>query len=560
MNVVVSIAIALLFACALSVFGVCVRLQLRWRAWLRNVPGPQATSFCYGNLYELICRDVVPVFLEWKATYGDVVRIWGTFGEPRLVLTDPVAIDYVLRKRAYAYPKVRIVRRMLGKVMGYGLLAVEGDVHRRQKRAIQPGFSTRSIRKLTPLFQRYAHGLRVQLARQVAEKGALVDLYRFVACAALDAIGSAGFNVEFNTLAQTEIQTDGQVHVGHPLIVAFEHTLEIATGNTMARNLFDAVTMVFPWLERLPIGVESGRFRKAADVLFEVASELVQEAKDAVLGPASSLYRTRSDADRPDLLAALLRANANTNRRDGEKHSVLDKTELSDDELAAQLSTFIFAGHETTATQTTWLLWALAQNPDAQDRLRAELRAARRAHQLDEQSEYGACDERRDLTMDELEALPYLDACVRESLRLHGAIHTTSRMATERDVVPCADGRRILVDKDTVIMIPLAAISQDPELWGADAHCFRPERWFEEMPGKEVYSAYGGISFLLGAHACIGRQFAVAEMKSFVSVLVNALRFVSDGRRTIVKRWIVSRPYDLRTHQDACMLRVCRAP
>ncbi|WFD42075.1 hypothetical protein MPSI1_000713 [Malassezia psittaci] len=429
-------------------------------------------------MYELIRRDVVPVFLEWTARYGSVVRIWGTFGEPRLLLTDPVGMDYILRKRAYAYPKVRIVRRMLGKVMGFGLLAAEGEAHRRQKRAIQPGFSNRSIHKLTPIFQRHAHLLYEHLLDLIKEQSddALVDIYRLMGSAALDAIGSAAFHIEFNSLAQAKARSDGRVLSTHPLMVAFERTLDIATANSMARNLFDAITMVFPRLEKLPIGVESAQFRETAQVLTRVASQLVQEAKDSVLGPASKLYHAQTEEERPDLLAALLRANANAKRPNDQKSSVLDKTELSDNELTAQLSTFLFAGHETTATQMTWLIWALAQHQHFQVKLREEIRALRRRLKLQQQSRSGALDEYRDLTMEELDSLPYLDACIRESLRLHGAIHTTSRMATEKDVVPCSDGRRVLIEKDTVVMIPLAAISQDPALWGKDASTFNPER------------------------------------------------------------------------------------
>ncbi|WFC97991.1 hypothetical protein MYAM1_000712 [Malassezia yamatoensis] len=428
-------------------------------------------------MYELIRRDVVPVFLKWTASYGSAVRIWGTFGEPRLLLTDPVGLDYILRKRAYAYPKVRIVRRMLGKVMGFGLLAAEGETHKRQKRAIQPGFSNRSIHKLTPIFQRHAHLLYEHLLDLNKEQSddALVDIYRLMGSAALDAIGSAAFHIEFNSLARAKARSDGRVLSTHPLMVAFERTLDIATANSMARNLFDALTMIFPGLEKLPIGVESAQFRKTAQVLTHVASQLVQEAKDSVLGPASKLYHKQTEDERPDLLAALLRANANARRPNHQKNSVLDKAELSDNELTAQLSTFLFAGHETTATQMTWLIWALAQNQHIQVKLREEIRALRKHLKLQQHSRSGALDEYRDLTLEELDSLPYLDACVRESLRLHGVVHTTSRMATERDVIPCSDGRRILIEKDTVVMLPLAAISQNPDLWGKDAGTFNPE-------------------------------------------------------------------------------------
>ena len=72
-------------ACFLHTFSVALWHQLRWRTWLRNVPGPPRSSFWYGNMYELIERDIVPVFLKWTAKYGRVVRIWGTFGVSALL-------------------------------------------------------------------------------------------------------------------------------------------------------------------------------------------------------------------------------------------------------------------------------------------------------------------------------------------------------------------------------------------------------------------------------------------------------------------------------------------
>lgn len=553
------IAAVVLCVCVLYVLGTWVRLQLRWRRWLRSVPGPPRTSFWYGNLYELLKRDIVPVFLEWTAQYGRVVRVWGTFGEPRLLVSDPVTMDYIFRRRAYAYPKVRVVRRMLGGIMGQGMLVAEGDAHRRQKGAIQPGFSVRSVRKLTPVFQQCAHALQTHLASLVQDNGALVDVYKLMGCTALDALGLAAFHIEFGSLAQVESAHDGRTRATHPLTAAFERAMDVATHNSVTRNLFDALSMIFPVLEQLPIGIESRTFREAAQVLFDVAAQIVQEAKTSVLGEAE-MYRTHTAAERPDLLAAMLRANANAQRPHYKKRSVLDKAVLSDAELAAQLSTLIFAGHETTATQTTWLLHMLAEHPAAQDRLRAELRTAYKHNELQSLGADRPEEPCATLPMDVLEALPYLDWCIRESLRLQSAIHTTSRTASEPDVLPCSDGRRVLIDKDTVIMVPLAAISRDPQLWGSDAHVFRPERWADPMPGSSTFASYGGVSFLLGPRACIGRHFAIAEMKVFVSTLINTFQFSTDGRRTLVKRWIVSRPYDVRTRQDACLLRVRRAP
>ena len=80
-------------------------------------------------------------------------------------------------------------------------------------------------------------------------------------------------------------------------------------------------------------------------------------------------------------------------------------------------------GHETTSTATTWALFALTQSPKVQDKLRKELLAVGTDNP----------------TMDELNALPYLDAVVRESLRVHPPLASILRVATEDDILPLGE-------------------------------------------------------------------------------------------------------------------------
>ncbi|PKI83256.1 Endocytosis and vacuole integrity protein [Malassezia vespertilionis] len=530
--------------------GTIVHLLLRWRTWLADVPGPPSRSFVLGNLPDLMERDMVPVFLDWRSKYGDAIRVWGMFGEPRLLLTDPVGLDHVFKKRPYVYPKVQIVRDLLGSLMGNGLLLAEGDVHRRQKRAIQPGFAPRAVRNVTSAFDRYAHKLG-DLLQQHCERNACIDMLPMLSSATLDALGTAALGVEFRTLDGMQAASDGNAYATHPLTASFTHVLTIAMQTSVARNVLDALSMHFPCLRSLPIGTKSSAFLEETNKLFVLADEIVANAKAAARSGADG-------ATRPDIFSSLLRANTNTALSKEEQHTILDRTTLTDPELAAQISTFIFAGHETTATQLTWLFLMLAENQAAQETLRAEIRTYRTSLGLDPVP--GTGENARDLTAEELDALPYLDWCIREALRLQPAIHTTSRSATELDFIPLSNGGSVRMEKDTLVLIPIAAISQAPVLWGSDPHKFRPERWAEPLEGARLFPAMGGLAFLQGARGCIGARFAVAEMKSFVSILANRFLFASDHRRIIPKRWVVSRPFDMQTQRVGCKLRVARAP
>jgi cytochrome P450 len=129
----------------------------------------------------------------------------------------------------------------------------------------------------------------------------------------------------------------------------------------------------------------------------------------------------------------------------------------------AEVPTFLVAGHETTSTLVTWALFALALAPTAQTKLRTELRA----HPLDARV---------------MDGLPYLDAVVREVLRLHAPVSSTHRIATEDDVIPLAEPMRdrrgrliseIRVAKGDFISIPIRILNRSVEIWGEDADEFR---------------------------------------------------------------------------------------
>lgn len=81
---------------------------------------------------------------------------------------------------------------------------------------------------------------------------------------------------------------------------------------------------------------------------------------------------------------------------------------------------FVVAGHETSSTAAMWAIFALAQAPDIQGRLRDEL--------LQVPTDWP--------TMDELNALHYLDLIVKETLRLYAPVPMTAREATQDCFIP----------------------------------------------------------------------------------------------------------------------------
>ena len=106
-----------------------------------------------------------------------------------------------------------------------------------------------------------------------------------------------------------------------------------------------------------------------------------------------------------------------------------------------------------------------------------------------------------------------------ETLRLYGAVNITVRQVTA-DVDLCG----VKVPKGTIVLIPIAMLHRDEEVWGADAGAFNPLRFRDGM-GRAAAHPNVLLSFSLGPRSCIGQDFAMLEAKATLALILRRFAF-----------------------------------
>ncbi|KAJ7443571.1 cytochrome P450 [Mycena latifolia] len=435
---------------------------------LRHLQGPRSTNLMMGNILEVRNGATSGIEEHWVQQYGRTMRINGFFGAWGLYTMDTKALHHILFN-THIYPKPDPSRFNLGRIVGPGILVVEGDVHKQQN----PAFGAPQIRELTGIFVQ--NTLREIWAADATQNGGVVrvEILSWLSKATLDIIGLAGFNYNINALGAQNQDTPDE------LATAFETLL--ATDNQFSALRF--LQGLYPILRN--ISTEADRITRGAQAtMMRIGRQLLAYSKRDIAETGTfETGRAR------DLLNLLVRANTSK--------EIPVNQQLSDEDVLAQVPTFLVAGHETTSTAVTWALFALTQNKAAQARVRAELLS------LDTESP----------TMEELNALPYLDL----------------RAALCDDIVPLAEPytdaqgtvhENLRIPKGTTIFLPLLALNHAKE--------FIPERW--ESKESPIANAIPGVwgnmlTFLGGPRSCIGYRFALVEMKALLFTLIRDFEF-----------------------------------
>lgn len=137
--------------------------------------------------------------------------------------------------------------------------------------------------------------------------------------------------------------------------------------------------------------------------------------------------------------------------------------------------------------------------------------------------------------------LPYLDLCVKETLRLYPALSFTTRRAA-RDTALGG----YYVPQGAVVAASVTNLHRDPSIWGADAEEFRPERWEEVEGGLEASLPKGAyIPFGIGSRVCLGMRLAQLETRAVVAVLLKRVEWgpapVGAGGKGSRRRWVADK-------------------
>ncbi|KAJ2921086.1 hypothetical protein H1R20_g16010, partial [Candolleomyces eurysporus] len=393
-------------------------------------------------------------------------------------------------------------------LFGNGILVAEEEDHRRQRKALTPAFSIAAIRGYLSVFYDSAYKMKSAWETLLDSGEPTIEVQSWMNHASLDDIGIAGFGYDFGAL-------DGK----NPDVVKIFHAFERPeTSGWVSRILF-LLGPVLPVLQRLP-AKHNRMMRGIKTSMAVVADRLLMQG-----GERGKAAESRDKS----IMGLLIKAE-----------TASEGLTMSNEEVLAQ-NTLLFAGYETTSISLTWALIELCKDQDKQQILRKELQAV------------GG-----DPTWDQLNSatqLPYLNAVVQETLRLHPPLAGISRVASTDDVIPLSDPittvdgvvtSQITIAKGTVVNCPVAYLNQAEEVWGPDAKEFKPERWLGDSDSGEdglpenarmIQGYHHLFTFSDGPRLCLGRNFAVANFKATLSVLIRNFAFeLPDGVDTKIAR------------------------
>ncbi|RIA87210.1 cytochrome P450, partial [Glomus cerebriforme] len=122
-------------------------------------------------------------------------------------------------------------------------------------------------------------------------------------------------------------------------------------------------------------------------------------------------------------------------------------------------------------------------------------------------------------TLEEINALEYLNCVVKETLRINSPVSGFRRINLKDKVFG-----DYFVPKGTVITIALSALHRLPSIWGPTANNFEPKRWLDPSLTKNITSL-DYLPFNNGPRGCIGGKVALAEFKLLLSMLIRNFVF-----------------------------------
>jgi len=260
-----------------------------------------------------LARDPASLLLALSRRPGDIVRMRGA-PEPSYLVNSPAGVEHVLVSGAARYSKATSSNEMFRTAVADGLLTLEGDRWRRERRLVQPFFRSLGPSAVGPAVSTSLAPLAARWGA-LADTGESTDLAHDMLALALGLTAQLLFGVELG-----------------------DRAAEIAVSLDRALGLLTAPS--------------EPEFRHARETVHGLIESVIDR-------------RRRDPGARSDLLSVLMSTS-----REGDRHA-------DDPSLLDQIITYLLAGAETTASALAWTLFLISAHPAERDRLERELGGTR---------------------------------------------------------------------------------------------------------------------------------------------------------------------------------------
>ncbi|XP_058127632.1 cytochrome P450 4c3-like [Anopheles ziemanni] len=460
----------------------------RYRRLVRHIdriPGP-ATVPIVGNALQINAdrEELFNRIIASRKLYGrhqGISRIWNGL------------TPYVLISKAQVVEKILSSTRNIEKGrdyeflqpwLGTGLLTSSAGKWQHRRKILTPAFHFRILSDFVGVFNQQASVLVDKLRGELGNEAGF-DCVRYITLCSLDIICETAMGCP----VYAQHQSDSEYVKAHEKI-----------GEIMLNRLQKL------WLHPDAVFRCTGQYReqrRCLDILHGFSYRMIGERRAMIQASKGTdpFYDDGLAGTRKQLAFLDLLIEASDGGR-----------VLSDADIREEVDTFILGGHDTTSTAISWTLFLLGTEPSVQERAIAEIDAVMGG------------DRERWPTMRELAEMRYLEACVKEALRLYPSIPVIGRRLTEDVQLD-----EYLLPAGTNAVIVVYQLHRDPAIF-PNPDKFNPDH-FLPSAGAATRHPFAYIPFSAGPRNCIGQKFGALEVKAVLVAVLRQFRVEAVHRR-----------------------------
>ncbi|KAJ8732340.1 hypothetical protein PYW08_015070 [Mythimna loreyi] len=382
------------------------------------------------------------------------------------VVADAVIADFLLKTCLEKADLVRLFRVLLGN----GNIFAPVSIWRPRRKVLAPTFSQKNLNSFVKVFS-HQSSIMVDQLGAVAGKGTF-SVWKNLTAYTMDSVFETTLGIKLNTQLEPEL----------PFLQNFENCCRI-----------DAKRIRQPWF-----------YNDTVNRIFnKKAFESYARSKEYIWKYMNEVIQTKREGSKKENKAS------ETNQENEESWKTFLELLIESPvgygnvELREETLVIVLAGTDTSAVGAAFTLVMLGNYPDVQEKIYEET-----------QEIFGNSD--RPATHEDLPRLKYLEAVIKETLRLYPPVPFIIRKVEKDVTLPSG----VTLTEGCNLFISIWSIHRNPKYWGVDAELFRPERFLD----TPLTHPAAFMPFSSGPRSCLGYQYAMMSMKTAVSTLLRRYR------------------------------------